>query len=159
VRRPFNNDLRDAKYNEIENATLTGTAALTAIGDDGNNYLTGNSGYQHADRRRRPSTPLDGKGGIDSLDGGNGNDVYYADNAGEKIIDTGGDAKDEVRAPASPSPWGPWTPSRMPGCWASPRWTSPATRSITCSRATTAPIKIDGVDGNDRWPARAATTR
>ena len=98
VAAPFNIDLRDdTKYANIENATLLGTAALTAAGDDGNNYLTGNCGANTLTGGDGIDT-LDGKGGIDSLDGGKGNDVYYADNAGEKIVDSGGDAADEVRA-------------------------------------------------------------
>jgi Ca2+-binding RTX toxin-like protein len=97
VAAPFNIDLNDPIYDNIESATLLGTAALTAVGDGGNNILTGNSGANTL-MGGIGSDTLDGKGGVDSLDGDKGNDVYYADNAGEKIFDTGGDAKDEVRA-------------------------------------------------------------
>jgi Ca2+-binding RTX toxin-like protein len=92
----FSIDLGNAKYDEIENATLLGAAALTAAGDAGNNILTGNSGANTLTGLDGNDT-LDGLGGVDSLDGGKGNDVYYADSAGEKIADSGGDLEDEVR--------------------------------------------------------------
>ncbi len=53
VAAPFNIDLSEAIYDNIENATLLGSAALSALGDSGNNYLTGNAARQHADRPRR----------------------------------------------------------------------------------------------------------
>src|SRR4051794_29881838 len=50
---------------DIENLTLTGTAALDGVGNDGNNVLIGNSG---------PNMLVSGAG-TDTLQGGAGNDV------------------------------------------------------------------------------------
>ncbi|MBO1058829.1 MAG: calcium-binding protein, partial [Dolichospermum sp. JUN01] len=54
-----------ANLSNIENLTLTGTAAINGTGNAGNNVITGNAG----------NNILDGGAGIDSLIGGAGNDV------------------------------------------------------------------------------------
>ena len=55
-------DLNDVFFTEIENVLLTGTAAINATGDGGDNLLTGNSG----------NNILSGLAGDDVLDGGAG---------------------------------------------------------------------------------------
>ncbi len=62
----------------IENATLTGSAALKATGHAGVNHLIGNDG----------ANSLDGDDGADILDGGKGADVYMVDNLGDQVIET-----------------------------------------------------------------------
>ena len=57
----------------VENLTLTGSAALNGTGNTLANVLTGNAG----DNR------LDGGAGIDTLAGGLGNDTYVVDNAAD----------------------------------------------------------------------------
>jgi Ca2+-binding RTX toxin-like protein len=61
----------------IENATLLGTVAVNATGNDGINILTGNDG----------ANVLDGKGGADSLFGGKGADTYVIDNVGDHVTE------------------------------------------------------------------------
>jgi len=95
VAATFSIDLNDAAFDEIENATLLGSAKLTATGDAGDNVLTGNTGANTLTGNDGNDT-LDGGKGVDSLVGGEGDDVYYVDNAKEKISDSSGDA-DEVR--------------------------------------------------------------
>ncbi|MCC6965849.1 MAG: putative Ig domain-containing protein [Nitrospira sp.] len=60
----------------LENVTLTGTEAINATGNAGDNVLTGNSG----------NNVLDGGGGIDQLIGGTGDDTYVV-GAGDTIVE------------------------------------------------------------------------
>ncbi|CAK0764483.1 hypothetical protein WCLP8_3690003 [uncultured Gammaproteobacteria bacterium] len=62
----------------VENLTLTGSAALAGTGNALNNTLTGNSGDN-------------------TLDGGAGNDSYIVDNAGDVTTEAAGDGFDTVR--------------------------------------------------------------
>jgi Ca2+-binding RTX toxin-like protein len=59
----------------VENLTLTGTAAINATGNTQNNVLTGNSAINTLSGGAGNDT-LDGKAGADSLVGGAGNDTY-----------------------------------------------------------------------------------
>lgn len=62
----------------VENVTLTGTAALNGTGNTLNNILTGNDG----------ANILNGGVGADTLIGGLGNDIYIVDNDGDVVIET-----------------------------------------------------------------------
>src|SRR6185369_15104218 len=69
------------QYTNIENATLTGAAALNLTGDDNNNVLIGNDG----------ANKLDGGKGDDTMRGGNGGDTYYVDSLNDIVDETGTD--------------------------------------------------------------------
>src|SRR5262249_50502719 len=77
----------------LENLTLTGAAAIAGTGNDLDNLLHGNAGANTLTGGLGNDT-LDGGAGVDSLVGGDGSDLYVVDNAGDKISETGSDARD-----------------------------------------------------------------
>jgi Ca2+-binding RTX toxin-like protein len=73
----------------LENITLTGAAAVNAIGNAAANSLTGNSASNSLSGGGGNDT-LNGGGGVDALDGGLGNDIYAVDTPTDSIVDAGG---------------------------------------------------------------------
>jgi serralysin len=62
---------------DIENVTLTGSAAVNITGNAINNILTGNDG----------ANVIDGGAGADTMAGGLGNDTYVLDNIGDTVTE------------------------------------------------------------------------
>jgi Ca2+-binding RTX toxin-like protein len=97
----------------VENLTLTGSAAINGTGNALNNVLTGNSGNNTLSGGTGTDTldggsgndVLNGGGGTDVLDGGEGSDVYLvtllADKTAAEITDTGTTGTDELRFAAT----------------------------------------------------------
>jgi Ca2+-binding RTX toxin-like protein len=81
----------------VEDLTLTGSAALAGTGNALANAITGNSGSNTLTGNDGDDT-LDGGAGADSMVGGKGNDTYVIDNAGDKISETGSDSGDTVQS-------------------------------------------------------------
>ena len=72
---------------EIENVTLSGTAALSVNGNTLDNVITGNTGANTLYGDDGNDT-LDGGAGADLLVGGDGNDTYIVDNVGDQAIES-----------------------------------------------------------------------
>jgi Ca2+-binding RTX toxin-like protein len=69
----------------VENAQLTGTAALDLTGNGGHNQLTGNAGANHIDGGDGNDT-LAGGAGNDTLLGGEGDDTFVYDAADGSVV-------------------------------------------------------------------------
>jgi Ca2+-binding RTX toxin-like protein len=72
----------------VENLTLTGTGALTGIGNALNNVLTGNTGNNY----------LDGAAGVDTLIGGLGDDTYVVDSTTDTLTENAGEGTDTIQS-------------------------------------------------------------
>jgi trimeric autotransporter adhesin len=89
----------------LENLTLTGTAALNGTGNALNNVLTGNAGANVLDGGAGNDTFLDGSGN-DTARGGDGDDVFRTTLAWEQNTYDGGAGRDTVDYSAQSYPTG-----------------------------------------------------
>jgi Ca2+-binding RTX toxin-like protein len=81
----------------LENLTLTGTAALTGHGNALANYLTGNVGNNTLFGMAGDDY-IDGGAGADTMAGGRGNDIYVVDAYRDRVIELSGEGTDGVNA-------------------------------------------------------------
>jgi len=81
----------------VENLTLTGTAALNGTGNALNNVLTGNSAVNTLTGGAGNDT-LNGLAGADKLLGGVGDDTYVVDNTGDVVTENANEGVDNVQS-------------------------------------------------------------
>ena len=81
---------------EVENLTLTGTAAINGTGNALNNMLTGNAAANVLTGGAGNDT-LNGGAGIDTLVGGAGNDIYVVDVLGDIVTELASEGTDQVQ--------------------------------------------------------------
>jgi Ca2+-binding RTX toxin-like protein len=75
----------------LETLHLTGSANINATGSAGADSLYGNDG----------NNSINGGAGADLMAGGKGDDVYYVDNAGDRVIEKSDEGNDSVYAAVS----------------------------------------------------------
>jgi serralysin len=71
----------------VENLTLTGSAAISGTGNSDDNVIKGTTGNNTLTGLEGDDT-LDGGAGADTLDGGAGDDTYYVDSASDVILES-----------------------------------------------------------------------
>jgi Ca2+-binding RTX toxin-like protein len=81
----------------IENLTLTGSAAIDGTGNTGNNILAGNTANNTLSGGDGNDT-LNGNTGVDTLIGGLGNDIYQVDSTTDVITENANEGTDTIQS-------------------------------------------------------------
>ncbi|MBD2444968.1 calcium-binding protein, partial [Dolichospermum sp. FACHB-1091] len=81
----------------VENLTLTGTAAINGTGNAANNVITGNSGNNTLNGGAGNDT-LDGGAGTDTLIGGTDDDIYIVDSTTDTITENAKEGTDTIQS-------------------------------------------------------------
>ena len=81
----------------FEDLTLTGSGDINGTGNSVNNVINGNTGDNILTGGGGNDT-LDGRTGTDNMKGGAGHDIYWVDNVGDLVDETGGWGTDLVNS-------------------------------------------------------------
>ena len=84
----------------VERLTLTGNAAVDAIGNERDNTITGGSGSNRLEGLSGNDVLIGGPG-VDVLIGGAGDDLYQVDDIGDVVVESPDDGSDFVRTTVS----------------------------------------------------------
>jgi Ca2+-binding RTX toxin-like protein len=80
----------------VENLALTGETNINGTGNALNNLLQGNAGRNHLTGGEGQDTLNGGMGGSDTLDGGNGDDFYFVNDARDVVVEGANGGTDTV---------------------------------------------------------------
>jgi uncharacterized delta-60 repeat protein len=80
---------------DVENLSLTGTAAIDGTGNSRNNAMSGNAAANTLSGGGGNDS-LNGNGGADAMSGGSGNDAYYVDEGGDLVTEALDEGTDVV---------------------------------------------------------------
>src|SRR4030095_9856646 len=81
----------------LENLTLSGTAAINGTGNTLDNILIGNTASNTLTGNAGNDT-LNGGGGADTLRGGTGHDIYVGDHTGDSVTENANEGTDTVQS-------------------------------------------------------------
>jgi Ca2+-binding RTX toxin-like protein len=82
---------------DVENLTLTGTAAINGTGNASDNIILGTS-MANALTGLGGDDRLDGGGNADTMTGGTGDDTYVVDNTGDVVVENASEGTDTVES-------------------------------------------------------------
>ncbi|WP_309678210.1 peroxidase family protein, partial [Polaromonas sp.] len=139
----------------VENLTLTGTAAINGNGNALNNVITGNSASNTLNGGAGNDTLLGGLGndvlngglGSDSMAGGAGNDIYVVDSAADGVLENAGEGTDQVNSSAATYTLGANVENLTLTGTAAINGSGNALANVVTGNA--AANALDGGDGND----------
>ena len=92
--------LPDVENLRLLDPSVGHSPALHGTGNDRDNYIRGNS-FANVLEGGDGNDKLDGAGGADILLGGKGDDTYWLNNPGEKVVEYGGEGTDRVISSSS----------------------------------------------------------
>lgn len=136
---------------EVENLTLTGTAAINGVGNSLANRLTGNAAANTL-TGLEGNDILDGKAGADLLMGGAGNDSYYVDQSDDAVLELAGEGVDVVNSSATFTLAAEVESLTLTGTAAINGTGNTGVNTLTGNAADN---RLEGLDGNDLLDGKA----
>ena len=136
----------------VDNLTLTGTAAINGTGNELDNVIIGNSADNTLSALTGNDT-LDGGAGSDTMLGGSGNDTYIVDATADTVIEAAGEGFDLVKSSADYTLSASVENLTLTGTAIINGTGNELANTIIGNSAANA---LYGLDGNDNWTAATA---